>query len=218
LEGGDGQRSAQRRVGEGNVEPRDQVLPVALEARVLLHLDQHVQVARRRAGPAGVAAAGDPDPLPAVDAGRQVDRQGSGLLLVAAAPALPARSLRHAPVAVTAVARLRANDLTEHCPRHGLQLAGALAARARLDRGPGLGAVAVAVRARTGDLDLDFPLGAGQHLVQRHSHPNGDVGPALRTGRPAAEHRAQVAPAEERLEDVTDVSEAAEARLVAAGA
>ena len=47
------------------------------------------------------------------------------------------------PVAVAHVARRGAHDLAERRPRDSAQLAGAAAARARLDRGPGLGAVAV---------------------------------------------------------------------------
>ena len=49
---------------------------VALEALVLGDLDLDVEVAGRRAGLAGVAGAGDPQPLAVFDPGRDLDRVG----------------------------------------------------------------------------------------------------------------------------------------------
>ena len=72
---GTGHGAAQRGLRERHVEPRHQVLAVALEARIRLDHHEHVEVARRAAAAARVALAGEPHALPVVDAGRDVDRQ-----------------------------------------------------------------------------------------------------------------------------------------------
>ena len=50
-----------------------QVVFVALEERVLLHLQEHVEIARRAAVGAGLAFVGQPQARAVVHAGRDVD-------------------------------------------------------------------------------------------------------------------------------------------------
>ena len=79
-----------------NVDDRDQVLALALEALVLgdPHLD--VEVAGGAAGLAGVAGAADPDPLAVLDPGRDLD-------LLGLAPAVAAAAARTRSQGVSAI-------------------------------------------------------------------------------------------------------------------
>ena len=52
-----------------------QVVAVALEELVVLHLDDDVQVARRAAGRSALALAGEPEPLTGRDACRDLHRE-----------------------------------------------------------------------------------------------------------------------------------------------
>ena len=147
--------AAQRGLRERHVEPRHEVLAVALEARVRLDHHEHVQVARRGSAIARMAMAREPHALTVIDAGGDVDVQAAGLHLPARSAAQLAWRLRDAAVATAAVAGLGANHLAEHRACHRLQLARALAPGTSLDRGARLGAVAVAAGAVRGDLELD---------------------------------------------------------------
>ena len=64
---------AERRLRRGDVDRGHEIVAVAHEPRILANANQHVQVAGRSAAVAGVAAAGDPDPLAVGDAGGDVD-------------------------------------------------------------------------------------------------------------------------------------------------
>ena len=73
FEGLDRQRRAERGLHDRQVDLRVDVVPFADEARIGLHADEDVHVARAAAERARVPLAGDPDALPVVDAGGNVD-------------------------------------------------------------------------------------------------------------------------------------------------
>ena len=98
---------AERRLGHRQVDLREDVVALAREARVVLHVDEDVDVARLAARQPGVALAGDADPLAVVDARRDVDVEPPLVEDPPAAAAGLARRLDHATGAVAAWARLR---------------------------------------------------------------------------------------------------------------
>ena len=75
VERRDADARAERGDGRGHVDHGDEVVAVADEALVLGDVDEHVEVAGRRAGLAGVAVAAQADALAVGDAGRDVDAQ-----------------------------------------------------------------------------------------------------------------------------------------------
>src|SRR5215831_11699454 len=75
------------------VQRREDVVPLADEARIRLHADEDVDVARGDAGRARVPFAPDPDALAVVDAGRDVDLEAPLLDRPALATARGARLL-----------------------------------------------------------------------------------------------------------------------------
>ena len=149
------------------VEDRDQVAAVALEAVVGGDADLDVEVSGRGAGLAGMARARDPHPLAVLDPGGNVDLVGALRRAPAAAAALAARRLGHAPLAAAGVAAHRADHLAERRPGHLAQLAGAVAALAGADRGARLGAVAAAVLAGGDGVEADLAAGAAEHVLER---------------------------------------------------
>src|SRR6202789_3603854 len=114
-----------------------------------------------------MAAPGDPDPLPVVDSGWDVDRQLDPLHLAATAAAVVARRLRDAAVAVAPIARRRLHDLPQRSAQHRSQLTRALALGTGLDRRAGLGAVAVAGLAQHDRLEGAVDRRASDYLVER---------------------------------------------------
>ena len=134
---------AERGVGEGDVHARDEVGPVALEARVLLDVDLDVEIARRarRSGP-GMPCPGTRSRCPASMPAGNVTFTLRGSLHRAVPGARGARLLDDAPGAAAARARRREHDEAARV-RH---LARAAALRARLGLAPGLGAAAASNR------------------------------------------------------------------------
>ena len=180
-------RRAERGQRRGDVDHRVQVLAVADEALVLAHADE-----RRRGRRSGRRARRRGRARSAGSAGRRRSRPGRRPRACAArAPCRRRRQTEQgcsgiAAVAAAAVAHRGAHELAERGPRDGLELAGAVAARAGDDRRPRLGAVAVAVLAAhlglVGDLD---PL-AARRLREVDADRDDDVA-AL--DRPAAARR-----------------------------
>ena len=123
-------RRPQRRQRRRHVDHRHEVLAVAQEALVLAHPHDHVEVARRPAALARVAAPREPDALAVGDARRDVDRDPLLLADHARALALAARRLGDPALALALVAHRRAHELAERGPRDPLVLARAVAARA----------------------------------------------------------------------------------------
>jgi len=83
---------AQRGLRDGQVDLRDQVVALSDEPRIGLDADEHVQVAGAPADLAGVPFAAEPDALPVVDPGRDLDRDRAFLDDPAVAAARPARN------------------------------------------------------------------------------------------------------------------------------
>ena len=211
-------RRPQRRQRRRNVDGRQEIVAVADEPLVRRDAHEHVQVARRPASIAGVTAPGDADPLAVGDPRRNLDGHLLGLDGATAATAHPARLRRNSSVALALVADR--GRIT--CPK-GVRVTArswpaAAAARARLDRSPGLGAVAVAVLAQCHGVEPDLGGGAGRRFGEGQLDRRRNVAALDRApGTAAAEYVAESAP-EERLEDVGDRTEALEVRGVAAAA
>jgi hypothetical protein len=166
-----------------------------------------------------VAAAGDPDPLPVGDAGRDVDLDLLAAHLHPAPAAGLARRLGDAAVAAAGVADRGAHELAEARAGDALGLAGAVAGRAGDDRRAGLGAVAAAGLAlhRGVVADLDARAVGGLGEVDRGG--DRDVAAlhrAARPWRPWPERGVEAARAEEGAEQVADRPEVLEVRRVAA--
>ena len=182
-----GWRVHRDRPAEGDDRERDvdfavEVVTVALELGVLGHVHDHVQVARRATGEAGLALAVQPQALARGDAGRDLDGQ---LALACDAPRAPAPGARladHAPRAAAQAAR--AGDGEEALLV--TQLARPAALPARL--GPAAGGRAGALAGVAGFLarDLDGRLGAGKRLLEADLEVVAEVGAALRAAAPAA--------------------------------
>ena len=152
--------------------------------------------------------AGQPDALLVGDARRDVDLEPPARRLPAPAAALAAGRLRDAAVAAAAVAHGGADELPERGARDRAQLAGAVAARARLDRRARVGAVAATVLADVHPVEVDVDGRATRGLLERHLHRDGDVA-AVRGASPHAAAEQRVT-AEERVEDVRERAEALE--------
>ena len=169
----------------------------------------HVEVAGRAAARAGLALAGEPDPRPVLDPGRDVDLVALGLLGQAGAAAGRAGVLDD----LAGAAALRAGLADrEEALALGVDAA-AFAARAGDRAGARFGAAAVAGRAALGLRHGDADLGAVDRLVEAEADLGFEVAAAhLLRLRPAA----AAAAAEEVGEDVAEV-DAAEAAAGTAG-
>src|SRR5262249_34851363 len=149
---------------------------VAAEERVLLHADDHVQVARRPARGSRLALARDPELAARVDARRDLHVQLAlhGQLSLAAAVLARVRDDAAGPAAAPA----GAGDAEEPLLERDLAAASARGA------GRGLGARgrarAVADRAVLGPWDLQRGLGAESRLLERQLEVVAQVGPAAR--------------------------------------
>ena len=115
--------AAQRR---RHVDDRDEVVAVAHEALVLAHAHEHVEVARRAAALARVAAAGEADPLAVVDPGRDVDLERAAADRASAPAALGARLARRCCPSPPQTSHTVARTIWPNgVAAHRLQLAGA---------------------------------------------------------------------------------------------
>ena len=133
---------------------------------------------------ARVPAAGQPDALPVGDPRRHLHLELALARQASAAAALAAGLLGHTTVAVADVADHRAHHLPERRTRRRLQLPGAAAALAGLDRRSGLGAVAVAVLAAVDRLEGDLHVRPASGFEQVDLHRHREVGALRRPRRP----------------------------------
>src|SRR5690606_21990074 len=209
VQGRHGHRPAEHRARRRDPDLGEQVLPVALEALVGVHLDLHVQIAGRGPGLARVPRAADADALPGLDARRDLDVPRAGARHPPVAAADLAGLLGDPPVPATRRAGRRAHHLPER--RAGRLADGALpgAGLAGADRRAGLGAVAAAVVAGDDRLKGDLPAGPGEHLLEVDRHAHADVGARRRAAAPAEPEDVaeRGVAAEERVEDVLDAAE-----------
>src|SRR5512133_3790769 len=158
-----------------------------------------------------MAFAGEPDPLPVVDAGRDLDLSPPLLELLAGALAIAARMLDHSAGATAGRTRLRSDELAEGAPGDPLEAPLSLAGRADADAGPRLDARRFTASARHGDLERHLALRPARGLHERDLHLGGDVG----TTRSRAHRGREEIVAEERREDVGQAPEVEVRRLEA---
>src|SRR5690606_35502049 len=181
-QGGHFHRTAQGGRGEGDSQLAMQVFAVALEDAVRLDADLHVQVARRAAVHARLAIAAGADAHAVVDAGRDLDLQGLGLLDLAFAMTDVAGVRNFLAAAVAGRAGLlHAEDALLHAHR-----AAAVAGAAGLRRGAGLGAGTGAGIAIFPAGHADFGIEAGRRLLQADVQRVAQVRPAIHLGPTAA--------------------------------
>src|SRR5690606_32629438 len=170
AQGGHRDHVAQRGLGDADRHLAVQVVAVAGEDRMLAHAHFDVEVARRGAGRAGLALAGQADAVAAVHAGGDLDREDPLVLHAPGAMALAARVAHHlAPPTAIGAGLLHGEDA-------GLEtdLAVAVAGAAGLDLAV-LRAAALAGLALGQGRDLDALLDAGDRLLQVQLHDVADV-------------------------------------------
>src|SRR5438270_5395337 len=131
-----------------------QIVALALEHRMRLQLDDHVQVARRAAVETGLAFAGEADAIVLVDTGGNLHRQGLVLLDASGAAAGGARLGDDLAVAVTLRTRLLDREEALRDAHLALTLAGGT--RLRLSAGLRARAVTRLARLHGRDADLGF--------------------------------------------------------------
>ena len=188
----------------------DQVVAVPVEVRMLGDAHEDVQVAGAAAALAGVTLAREADTLPVGDAGGDLDRDG--LLPGRSSPtgAAGTRLPDDLPLAATTRAGATLDELAEGGAADGAQLARTPALGAGGDRRRVLGARAAAVGAGVDQPHGDLGRQAERRLPKVQVHGDLPIAAPSRTRArrpPAAEDVA----AEERLEDVGEVGEPAEA-------
>src|SRR5581483_9366947 len=210
VERGDLDLGAERRLRDVDRQVEEQVVALAAEIAVLLHVDIDVQVARRAAGAARLALAGQPDLRAVVNArGHRHPQAPRGRHPPAAAAGVAGRG-HDAALALAAVTQADVHELAEDRLRGAAQLAGAAAARTGGRVGARLQAAAATGLARLVARDLQLLLAAEDRLLEGQRQLVPQVGAALGARAPVARGRAG---AEERLEDVleTEAAKSAEA-------
>ena len=215
VHGGNDQRSAQRRLGEGNGHLQNDILSVSLEHLVFFYIDGDVQVAGRPAPGTAVTLAPQGDGLSVVDACWYLHPDGAGLADTALTLTGRARFLDDLAGALAVLAGAAAGKDAEGRALGGLHLAGAPAHRTGLGRGAlfRAGAAAVLAALISGDADALFTAenrffkGQLQRDAQVFALPRA-VLPGLLTAEATAEHGAEDVAQVEILE----ASEAAASR------
>jgi hypothetical protein len=191
-------RAAERRLDHADRHLAVDVELVALEPRVGLDLDHHVEVAGRAAlGPAHPAVA-DAQRLAVVDARRDADLERALLLHRAGARAGGARLGDH--LAGALAARAGRLDREEALAVDHLAVAAAGLAVLRLGARGRTAAAAVLAGVAAGDGDL--ALAAGDRLGERDADPDLEVGASLGSAAAAAAE-----PAEQVAEHVAEPGE-----------
>src|ERR1041385_8695373 len=213
LEGRNGDVAAEghRRIVHGDFA--EQIVAVAMEERVVLHMDDNVEVAGRTASGARLAFAAQAQALAARDARGNLHRQLARLLHATRSTACVARGAddRSGAPALPAGACHRKEPLL--IPK----LTASVALRARLWFAAGRGARAVARFAGFVAWDLDGRFDALRGFIERDFEVIAQIGATLRSASPAlaAEH---LADAENVTEAAKDVFEAGEdSRIESAG-
>ena len=201
LERRDRQLRAARCLDDRQVDLREDVVAVALEALVAGNADLDVRVTWDATVRARVAGAADPDPLGVVDSGRDLDLELLRLDCAAISVASSAGGLDHRAGAETRWARLRADELAKDAAGDLLQVAVAAARLAGRPLSAGLGALAFATLAGDSDLDLDRARHAGEGIAELDPDCDADV---TATRAPATITREEIV-AEEGREDVAQV-------------
>jgi len=204
-------RGTQRRVHHRHRHRAVQVVAVAHEDVMGLLMNFDVQVTRRPSAGPDLALGGQPNPHPLAHPGRDLDADLPTGPHPAVAHALVARVGDDDPDATTGGTRARCQHLTQQRTLHGLDLAATTAGVARHRRGIAVGALALAAVAQHRGVDGDLFGDAGCALFKIEPYPQQRVrsrpNPA---DRAAGSRGAAEAAAEECLEHVAQISEAAE--------
>src|SRR5581483_4027382 len=193
----------ERRLRHVQVEVEEDVVLVAPEQLVRLHVDRQVEVAARPALRPDLAFARQPDLRTMVDARRHLHRQRALALLAAGAAAVAARRVYDAPLAPAPVTHGHVHELPEDALLRAADLAAAVALRAAFRLRPGLGPQPVADGAQLRGRHVELLLRAEDRLLERQRDGAPDVGPPH---GPAL--RARSRPSEEGVEDVAEPAEA----------
>src|SRR4029450_9612400 len=125
-----------------------------------------------------MAFAGEPNPPPVVDAGRDLDLWPPLLEHLAGALAIPARMLDHATGAAAGRTGLRPDELAEGAAGDPLEATLSLAGRADGDVGPRLDTCRITAPARHGDLKRDLALRPARCFHELDLDLGGDIGAA----------------------------------------
>src|SRR5688572_20826334 len=190
-----------------------EVVAVPPEVRMVLHVDDHIQVARLTARPATFALASEPQTLAGGDAGRHANGELPLLDLPARALARGARLGDDTARSAALAAGARDGEETLLVA----QLPATVALRAGRRLRPRCRAAARTGVARLLPRDLDSRLGALGRFVEGNLEVVAQVGAALDTAAPVAAAK-DVAKAEDVAEAAEDVLEAGEdVRIEAAG-
>ena len=173
---------------------------------VLLHLEEHVEIARGSAVAAGLAFAGQPQAIAIVHAGRNVDLELALHLAVAVAVALGAGIADDLAGAVAGAAGAADGEEALLVEDFAAAVAGGAGAGSAAGFAAGTLAAFAAFHAR----HLDFGAHAEHGVLEADFEIVADVFAALRAGALAAAAPAaseQVAEAEEIAEDVAEIGE-----------
>ena len=174
-------------VGKLTVQLAIQIVVLAMEDVVVLHVDDDVEVARRAAGGAVLALAVQAQALAGRDAGGNLRRD---LALAADASGAAAGLARLADdLAGAAARRAGARDGQEALLE--AQLARAVALRADFRRAAGRRAGAAAGLAGLLARNLDRRLGAGERFLERDLEVVAQIGAALRSAALARRRRSR---------------------------
>ena len=172
------------------------------------HADEHVDVAGRTAALAGVAAAGQPDPLLIGDAGRNVDRERLADGLAPAPRARLAGMRGDLALAVTDVAGLLADELAEGRARDRAQPARPRRSASRSRSACPAPPVAVTALAGVHQVVGHLHGVSARGLLERDLHLHAHVAALHAPGAAAERPGERVATAEEGVEDVGEGAEA----------
>ena len=201
VEGLDPEVGAEGGLGHREAQHVEEVVTVALEARVGPHGDGHVEVAGLAAPGGGRPPAGQAEPLAVVDARRDLDLDGGGEGDPPVAPAVAAgrEDLPARPPAGGAGGG--GHHLAEDGAADGADLAGAAAGAAGRRVGAGLAAGTGAALALDRHAQLDRLRRPEDGLLEVEDQVDLGVGAPGRAGRAPA---AAEAAAEEGVEEVGD--------------
>src|SRR5690606_22147005 len=192
-----------------------QVIAVALEDRMLLEPELHIEVARWATVHAGFAVARRTDPHAVVDAGWNLHLLGLGELDATGAVGLFRRLGGDLAGAVAGRAGLLHGKEALLDPHHALAAAGSTGLRL----GAGFRAAALAGGAVVPRRHPDFGLIAGSGLLERDLHGIAQIRPAVDVAGAAARAAGAGTGAKDVAEDVAeDVRKTAEAARAAAWA
>src|SRR3954451_7128787 len=197
------------------IHRREDVVALAHEARVGLHADAHVDIARASPELAGVALAADPDLLAVVDPLRDLHVDTTLLHRATRAFAGGARGRHDLASASAAGTRLRPDELAEDAAADLLDAPRATARRAVDQARSRLCARGAAPRAGNGDAERHLARRSTRGLDELDLDLGGDVRAA---GAPSAAGSAEQVVAEEGGEDVGDAPEVEVAGREAAAA